>query len=1686
MKMMKKLSKRAIALFCMFAMIAGCVLTYTGPLGEANSASAINDEWNMFSSEEGENIVNSSGAPYMAYGDATVNLPTSAQNEAYLELYVKIWLKDEDAVNILNTAVLELANVTCDLRELSWRFSSQTLAPGMNELSFKLSKGTDYYGTDSSNEGYGPFDLAQEIKYFRVYTTSTAYTADANGILLYDVTIKNTNAAGLNFGLNDSHLQLSNTLTAAPEAIETSVKVDEAQNEWIIRSAQDTSWRSTALANMASYHTIEEENVGPEVGASYASTAMTSGTAFGFTKSFNITIPEYYTKNDIALDFWFKTDVIESKMGYIDLTSAGTYSDERLYFNMNTYLKDVVAGEWYHVVIPVSKGVQDTANPNNFDLQGVDYLRWHSQTVQSETATFYITDVKLVVLATETTEEINTATEWSLFDAGTELAGAVEYYYTNGEMAVPTITESGTVVAGENGPKVGTTYTQVDLTAGEKFGFISSYKGLQSKNKVPNPSKYNEEDLSVTFWLYCSDAEALPDTLFSLSTNGWNTADAVDWTINNFVTLKDGWNYVELRLDTYTTKDSTFDYTNILYAGCRPRDYYDSTTGTHPEYTVTADCTFKMTSIELVVRPDYDQEYNTLLKAGSTLDAAGQAAADSSYPGQTISNGYVTGEEANEFTPPEGTAYTQFDVAEGGYFCIRPTYGGIKESFPITSKYDDSELAIGFWLYNESGVQLPSWSTMHLSSAGWTGTSERWLYTHYTTKLQQGWNYIEIPLTDERMTERPGSGDAFDYQKINFFQFYWKSTLTAANTFKVTDIKLVVREEAKETKTLANIRPAREVVNGRQAGWWYPSTTGNKTLLQTTTLSENGPKVGTTFMKLDVTADAPRYSFNNEFDYRVPTNYEMEDIALSFWMYCSEDTTLSGNKQLMLHSVTDDTDSNVIYWPEMIGKTYKKGWNYVELNLADATQIGTFDLYNMCYMRWNGDAISDTPVTLGISDMKLITLKEPYAVTTTEVADTTTLQYNKMIFSNINAEGETSPYALYIDNDGQPTLLWGTTAFTLNYDVRTGGWTDIKAVRNADQTVSFYINGELLATSAADDLLADDELTFATAHRIGADSVGSQMFVGRIANLKIYSDAECTTCTGNWALNGDIQYVLDPMEDTSGNNNTAVYRGTRAEDWIDYDISDYDFLWKDANGNNTYDEGEEDYWSMLFIPDIQNLTQTYYGYDQIWYQTAQWIADNVEKENIKHVIGAGDNSWSNWDSEYAIAKAGFDKFTNLVSWSNMSGNHEFDWGDDDDRTSTKFHNYFGLDYIESTKAAETYMGSFDDPQEMSTIENSYYRFQVNDVNWMILQLEYHPRLSVLEWAKEVAAKYPADNIIMTTHSYISGYGDYCGHSKAYLSVGDGDQYLGNSTSKVWEELQATTNIKMILCGHSGNGKGSIARKTEVNTLGQNVPALMINAQDKDLSETGNNTAYYTDKCLGMVSILRFSADGSQAALQWYSPQWGKSYNPIGTDGERNSCNIQLSVNKEAYVEKFTNVTAGVAPATEDIPDGYVFAGWYTDNTCTKAIASGSTVATAYAKFVDADILSVKVQVRLDENNALPEESNGTDMRFATTVDTADYQKVGFHVVCEKYGIDKFVETTKVYKKLYKVGQTSGEPDTLLPTEFSPVSEYFLTYTLLGVNEYDVVIEMTPYWITADGTTVYGETAEKYVNQLNEQ
>ena len=182
-----------------------------------------------------------------------------------------------------------------------------------------------------------------------------------------------------------------------------------------------------------------------------------------------------------------------------------------------------------------------------------------------------------------------------------------------------------------------------------------------------------------------------------------------------------------------------------------------------------------------------------------------------------------------------------------------------------------------------------------------------------------------------------------------------------------------------------------------------------------------------------------------------------------------------------------------------------------------------------------------------------------------------------------------------------------------------------------------------------------------------------------------------------------------------------------------------------------------------------------------------------------------------------------------------------------------------------------------------------------------------------------------------------------------------------------------------------------------------------------------------------------------------------------------------------------DLTAGSYKIPE-CPDGYIFAGWFTEKSCEleEALPKTTTTGSAYAKFVPADILGLKVQVSSNLANEVITDDETGNIRFVTSVDSLNYSKVGFKIQRGTGSLEDRA-SSEVYESLYAtIGDASdGYLEEYFPEkEFNESSEYFKVWYYKNVPEtaYVMDIQVTPYWLTLDGTEVTGETSIKTVNK----
>ena len=177
------------------------------------------------------------------------------------------------------------------------------------------------------------------------------------------------------------------------------------------------------------------------------------------------------------------------------------------------------------------------------------------------------------------------------------------------------------------------------------------------------------------------------------------------------------------------------------------------------------------------------------------------------------------------------------------------------------------------------------------------------------------------------------------------------------------------------------------------------------------------------------------------------------------------------------------------------------------------------------------------------------------------------------------------------------------------------------------------------------------------------------------------------------------------------------------------------------------------------------------------------------------------------------------------------------------------------------------------------------------------------------------------------------------------------------------------------------------------------------------------------------------------------------------------------------VEKYDDITEYRGETyTAPVKDGFVFAGWFIDARCTTALGADVKDGAAYAKFVDADALTVNFQVTAGTTA----ESETTNLRLLTTVESTDLACVGFIITYGEKTLDAKLSTT-VYKSVK--GSTAADTFTYGPQYFSGVSEYFATYSITDVPTvaFDQTFTVVPTWTTLDGTVVEGAAANVVIS-----
>ena len=538
-----------------------------------------------------------------------------------------------------------------------------------------------------------------------------------------------------------------------------------------------------------------------------------------------------------------------------------------------------------------------------------------------------------------------------------------------------------------------------------------------------------------------------------------------------------------------------------------------------------------------------------------------------------------------------------------------------------------------------------------------------------------------------------------------------------------------------------------------------------------------------------------------------------------------------------------------------------------------------------------------------------------------------------------NAERKMSSSVLYdywytfsfeITTNGNPKFEWrvareSKVVFIVeNADVRTGDWMHVAFTRDVENgLLTCYINGTAVASMEVDPTEIKN-FSFVKPVMVGSDYTDDDIlalsftpdFHGYIANVRVYSNLLNKDEIGEDMCGTRAGDLLGAIDFASGEDGEYY-------DYVNDNATDA-FGWEAVE--DEYFAAEDGEFTIAVIPDTQMLfsrapkdsngvgihqgTYTpaaegevagtweseYNAEDNLGFKNMQWLIDNKDMLNLQYVMHVGDltdnlnyyvasnvnSSYKKWQIEGMIeADYGFQMLNKLttasIPWSISRGNH--DGGYDKsalavwDKYWTQSNAYAKA--MESAADGEPAKYCITTRNSVDHIYSYYEKLEINGIKYLILVLDLEADDTVLAWANEVAAYFTDYKIIVSTHAYL-------GSRAGLMTSLMGTANLNNAGQAVWDKFVSLhSNIELVICGHSSGEDIVRMQKTGVN--GNKVWTFMIDSSAHEF--TGVTQP-------GLMSLLKFSADGKTLTLNHYSMVQGELF------GSYNSFSVNLGEQEE--------------------------------------------------------------------------------------------------------------------------------------------------------------------------------------------
>lgn len=334
------------------------------------------------------------------------------------------------------------------------------------------------------------------------------------------------------------------------------------------------------------------------------------------------------------------------------------------------------------------------------------------------------------------------------------------------------------------------------------------------------------------------------------------------------------------------------------------------------------------------------------------------------------------------------------------------------------------------------------------------------------------------------------------------------------------------------------------------------------------------------------------------------------------------------------------------------------------------------------------------------------------------------------------------------------------------------------------------------------------------------------------------------------------QAAVDPQHGTLDLHEDGTFLYTPDPNYVGWDH----FAYRAVADNGDSDEADVNIrirsdleFSIVVLPDPQNYSD--YA-PQIYSSQTQWIVDHQDELHIAFVLHEGDftnynavREWENADDAMSLLDTGG------VPYAAVTGNHDTGAGGNmGSRDVSNFISYFPV--ARFTNLQGTY--------EAGHAENSYHYFTAGGTDWLILALEFGPRVKILDWANQIISAHPHRRVIVLTHNYMYsddtrvGPGDTWNPHDYTACINAVGPEVCNDGEEMWTNfVKLHENISFVFSGHICNdGTGKL-----VSTGDGGNPVYQMLANYQNEANGGN----------GWLRIVTFYPEEQKVTVESYSP-----------------------------------------------------------------------------------------------------------------------------------------------------------------------------------------------------------------------